>query len=100
MQISAENRFVEIGRIGKPRGLDGVVRFMPNEIFIDDLFDHYNLFYIKSSRSDFIPARVEQVHVELKQNQQLFFVKFDMIASRSDAEAAVNKALFFEKKIT
>ena len=99
MAQSAKNRFVEIGRIGKPRGLEGVVRFVPNEHFIDSLFDRHKLYYIKNIRSDLIPARIEEVYVESKRKQQTFFVKLDMIASRSDAESAMNRALFIERKI-
>jgi len=99
MAQSAKNRFVEIGRIGKPRGLEGVVRFVPNEHFIDSLFDRHKLYYIKNNRSDLIPARIENVYVESKRKQQSFFVKLDMITSRSDAESAMNRALFIEKKI-
>ena len=97
MVQSVENRFIEIGRIGRPRGLEGVVRFMPNQHFTDGLFDRVDLFYMKNNRSDLVPARIENVHVENKRNQQSFFVKFDMIANRNDAESAMNRALFIER---
>lgn len=96
MVQSIRNRFVEIGRIGRPRGLEGVVRFMPNQSFIDDLFDRADLFYMKNERSDLVPSRIESVHVETKRNQQTFFVKFDMIANRTDAEEAQNRAVFIK----
>lgn len=99
MVRSIENRFVEIGRIGRPRGLDGIVRFMPNQNFNDDLFDRADLFYMKNERSDLIPSRIESVHVETKRNHQSFFVKFDMIANRTDAEEAQNKAVFIKTDI-
>lgn len=94
MVQSMENRFVEIGRIGRPRGLDGIVRFMPNENFSDDLFDQADLFYMKNDRSDLVPTRIDSVQIETKRNQQSFFVKFDMIANRTDAESAQNRAIF------
>lgn len=99
MVQSMENRFVEIGRIGRPRGLDGVVRFMPNQNFTDDLFDRANLFYMKNERSDLVPSRIDSVHVETQRNHQSFFVKFDMIANRTDAEEAQNKAVFIKTEI-
>ncbi|WP_234567899.1 ribosome maturation factor RimM [Rhodohalobacter sp. 614A] len=99
MVHSIENRFVEIGRIGRPRGLDGIVRFMPNQNFNDDLFDRADLFYTKNERSDLVPSRIESLHVETKRNHQSFFVKFDMIASRTDAEEAQNKAVFIKTDI-
>lgn len=96
MVQSIRNRFVEIGRIGRPRGLEGVVRFKPNQNFVDDLFDRADLFYMKNERTDLVPSRIESVHVETKRNQQTFFVKFDMIADRTDAETAQNKAVFIK----
>ena len=98
MVQSMKNRFVEIGRIGRPRGLEGVVRFMPNQNFSDDLFDQADLFYMKNERTDLVPMRIDSVHVEIKRNQHLFFVKFDMIANRTDAEAAQNKAVFIRSE--
>jgi len=98
MATSAKDRFIEIGRIGRPRGLDGVVRFMPNDIFTADLFNHVTLLYMRNKRSDLVPARIEQVYTESKRNQQMFFVKFDMIANRSDADEAMNRVLFVEKE--
>jgi len=99
MDPSRQNRFVEIGRIGRPRGLEGVVRFMPNQHFTDDLFDRVNLFYMKNNRTDLVPCRIESIHVETKRNQQTFFVKFDMIANRTDAEIAQNKAVFIKADV-
>ncbi|MEX0646996.1 MAG: ribosome maturation factor RimM [Balneolaceae bacterium] len=97
MTQQANNRFVEIGRIGRPHGLDGKVRFLPNEHFTDDLFDSVDLFFMKNNRSDLVPVRIENYQTEIKKNQQTFFVNFDTIASRNDAEAAMNKALFIER---
>ena len=99
MVQSIRNRFVEIGRVGRPRGLEGVVRFMPNDNFVDDLFDRADLFYMKNERTDLVPSRIDSVHVETKRNQQTFFVKFDMIADRTDAETAQNKAVFLKADV-
>lgn len=97
MAQQANNRFIEIGRVGRPHGLDGKVRFMPNSSFTDDLLNRETILYMRNDRSDLIPARIESIQAETKKNQQTFFVKFDMIANREDAEAAMNKALFIEK---
>lgn len=94
MTQSANSRFVEIGRLGKPRGLDGVIRFEPGKLFTVDIFEETELFYIKNVRSDLIPIRIENIHAEEKRNQLTFFVKFDTIASRTDADAAQGKSLF------
>lgn len=99
MAQTVPDRFIEIGRIGKPRGLDGTVRFLPNQNFIDGLFDQADIFYVRNERSDLVPVRLKDVHLEEKRNKQTFFVQFDLIASRSDAEAAMDKALFAEKSV-
>lgn len=98
MVNSTHNRLVEIGRIGRPRGLDGVVRFMPNEFFFDGLFDQTDLLYVRDSRSDLVPLRIQNLHIESKRNQQSFFVKFDMITDRAGAEDAQNRLLFIENR--
>lgn len=98
MVNNTHNRFVEIGRIGRPRGLDGVVRFMPNDIFLEGLFDQTDLFYVRDSRSDLVPVRIQNLHIESKKNQLSFFVKFDMITDRAGAEEAQNRLLFVESR--
>ena len=99
MATSTPDRFTEIGRLGRPRGLDGVVRFMPNELFNADIFEQTDLFYIKNERSDLIPIRMEEFQTESKKNQLSFFVKFDMITNRSEAETSMNRAIFTEKSL-
>lgn len=99
MVRSIENRFTEIGRIGRPRGLEGVVRFMPNQNFSEDLFEQADLFYMKNERSDMVPSRIDSVHVETKRKDRTFFVKFDMIANRTDAETAQDKAVFIKTEV-
>jgi len=92
------SRFTEIGRIGKARGLDGVVRFLPNNNFTDDLLSPGTIVYIKNERSDLMPMR-KSVHREEKKNQHTFFVKFDLIASRTDSDAAMDKAIYTDREI-
>lgn len=99
MVNNTHSRFVEIGRIGRPRGLDGVVRFMPNEFFFDGLFDETDLLYVRDSRSDLVPMRIQNLHIESKRNQTSFFVKFDMITDREAADKAQNRSLFVDKKL-
>lgn len=98
MPQPAKNRFVEIGRVGRPHGLDGKVRILPNIDFTDDLLSKVSVLYMRNSRSDMFPVRIESVHKETKNNQQSFFVKFDLIANRDQAEEARDKALFAEKE--
>jgi 16S rRNA processing protein RimM len=98
MTQTVNNRFIEIGRIGRPRGLEGLVRFMPNDIFTAELFDQVSVFYMRNMRSDLIPARIEFFRVEEKRNRQTFFVKFDTIANRDDADVALNRSVFADRE--
>jgi len=91
--------FKEIGRIGRPRGLDGVVRLMPSIPLSTDLLESIKIVYIKNERSDLIPVRIESVQLEEKNNRQTFFVKFDMIANRTEAEAMMDKGIFSDQLI-
>lgn len=93
------SRFTEIGRIGKARGLDGVTRFLPETNFTDDLLSPGSIVYIKNERSDLVPMRIESVYQEEKKNQVTFFVKFDLIANRSDADAAMDKAVYTDREV-
>ncbi len=90
-------RLHEIGRIGRARGLEGWIRLLP-EISITDRFLRKNpIVYIKNDRSGFEPLRIEDFYTEEKRNQVSFFVKFDMITNRTDAEALRDKGLFSDK---
>lgn len=91
--------FKEIGRIGRPRGLEGIVRFIPAVPVSADLLKSLKIVYIKNERSDLIPVRIESVQLEEKNNRQTFFVKFDMIANRTEAESMMDKAIFSDQLI-
>lgn len=97
MTPSVHNRFAEIGRLGKAHGLQGEIRFLPNNDFAPDLFDRVSIYYMKNHRSDMVPVRLTYFRTESKQKQLLFFVKFDVIATRSDAEEAMDKALYADR---
>jgi len=97
MKSSVQNRFTEIGRLGKAHGLQGEIRFLPNNFFAPGLFNRVSLFYMKNPRSDLVPVRLEKYRSESKQKQLLFFVKFDVIATRSDAEGAMDKAIYADR---
>ena len=94
MKPSVQNQFTEIGRLGKAHGLQGEIRFLPNNRFAPVLFDRFSIFYMKNRRSDMVPVRLMNCRTESKQKQLLFFVKFDVIANRTDAEEAMDKSLY------
>lgn len=98
MEQQLPNRFVEIGRVGKARGLDGTIRFVPGQQFTDEgALSESGILYIRNERSDLVPMRIEKVNREFRRNQPSFFVKFDLIASREEADSARGRALFLDR---
>lgn len=97
MNLAVSNRFIEIGRIGRARGLQGEVRFQPDKIFTAVLFERISIFYWRNRRSDLIPIRLMEYRIENKQNQKSFFVKFDAITNRNEAEDAADRAIFADR---
>ncbi len=91
------SRLHEIGRIGRARGLEGWVRLLPEISLTDRFLPENPVVYIKNDRSGFEPLRIEDFYTEEKRNQVSFFVKFDMITNRTDAEALRDKGLFSDK---
>jgi 16S rRNA processing protein RimM len=91
------SRLYEIGRVGRPRGLDGWVRFEPDSSYAATIFSENRIVYISEDRSGYRPLRIEDVYTEEKRNKVSFFVKFDMITSRTLAEEIKDKALFSDQ---
>src|SRR5690625_6639291 len=93
MEQQLPNRFVEIGRVGKARGLDGTIRFVPGQQFTDEgALSESGILYIRNERSDLVPMRIEKVNREFRRNQPSFFVKFDLIASRDRKSTRLNSS--------
>lgn len=88
------SKMYEIGRIGRPRGLDGWLRFDPSDTRSAHFITETPVVYIKNSRSGFQPLRILDFYTEQKRNDTTFFVKFDMITTRSEAEAVKDKTLY------
>jgi len=93
---NAGNRFVEIGRIGRPHGLHGEVRVQP--IGNGDVaFEENRILFLRNSRGDMVPSRITALRSDTKSHQFLFFVKFDQIADRSEAERFMDVPVYTEK---
>lgn len=95
---NADNRLVEIGHIGKAHGLTGNVRVRISDEAVS-LFNKHTLFYLKNRRGDFIPARITELQSEQIHNQHSFFVKFDRIADRSQAESFQDTPVFVDSDL-
>ena len=91
------SRLNEIGRIGRPRGLDGWVRFEPDSSYAATFVSENQIVYINEHRSGYRPLRIEDVYTEEKRNRVSFFVKFDMITNRTEAEEVKDKAIFSDQ---
>ena len=95
-----ESRFFELGRIGKARGLKGLVKVIPEGPAAEESLFEGNLLYMRNERGDWVPVRIESVHTEVKKQRTLFFVKFDRIATREEAEALMDHGLFTDQEPT
>ncbi|MEX0769504.1 MAG: ribosome maturation factor RimM [Balneolaceae bacterium] len=82
----ADDRFIEIARIGKAHGLEGVVRILPESGSSAKFIEKNQVLYLRNRRGDLFPSRIESVRVESKRKKHLFFVKFDRITDRTQAE--------------
>lgn len=87
--------FTQIGQITQPQGINGELKVV---FFGDDieLIEKLSLVYLQNYRGDFIPARIENLRIQIKSNNYLFFVQFDHIADRSSAEELRNNPIFLE----
>ncbi len=94
---STEGRLTEIARIGKVHGLDGTVRLQPDED-CELVIEKNSVLFLQNRRGDLIPARVTDFRVEKKRNKRLFFVKFDRIADRTEAEQFQDRPVFADIK--
>lgn len=95
---NADDRLVEIGRIGKAHGLTGDVRVRISDESTH-LLNKKSLFYLKTRRGDLIPARISELRSEQKRNQRSFFVKFDRIADRLQAESFQDTPVYVDSDL-
>lgn len=91
-----ENQYIQIGYIARSHGVQGDVLIIP-DIYAPTLFDFVDLVRIANARGDLIPARVESVRVQEKNNRLSFFVKFEHITDRTQAEDLKHFAVYVER---
>src|SRR5690625_3985944 len=89
----SQDPLTEIARTGKVHGLDGTIRLLPLLEAVPPL-QVGSLLYLETRRGERIPVRIVQVRLEEKRNTPLFFVKFDRISSRSEAERVQDCAVY------
>lgn len=94
---SRENQYLTIGYVERSHGVKGEVKILPE--YIDrDLFDKYKLVFLENARGDLIPARIESFRIEEKNNQVMFFVKFDHITDRTAAERLRDQPVMIDSR--
>lgn len=92
-------RFVELGRFGKSHALEGEVRFFC-EPSLTALLKVGGLLYIRQ-KNEFLPIRILSVRQQPGkskpgQTSELFFVKFDRIQNREEADRLRDHGLFVQ----
>lgn len=81
-----------IGKIVKAHGTKGDVIF-DLQAEADDL-SQLEIIFLKNARGDSEPFRIEKQNLVLKSNRVSFFVKFEHVSNRSQAEALVGRKGF------
>ena len=80
-----EDQYLLIGHIARSHGVKGEVLLI-SEVQAPQLFDDIDLAHIQNVRGDLIPARIESFRVQEKNNRLSFFVKFEHVSDRNQAE--------------
>lgn len=91
-----EHQYKKIGYISRSHGVQGEVLIIPG-IYAPALFDILDLVRIETARGDLIPARIESVRVQEKNNRLSFFVKFEHVVDRTQAEELKNLSVFVDR---
>ncbi len=93
-----ENQYTQIGHISRSHGVEGDVLIIP-EMYTPTLFDALDLVHITNARGELVPARIESVRVQEKNNRLSFFVKFEHVTDRTQAENLKNAAVYADRDI-
>lgn len=97
MSNPSPSGFMSIGHIDRAHGLQGEVKViweLPDPSVIHN--QESLVVFLKNNRGDLYPLRVLSIRTENKRNSVLFFVTFDQIANRSQAEAIQHHRLFID----
>jgi 16S rRNA processing protein RimM len=87
-----ESQFISVGRIVRAHGTAGEVVLAPS-FDQHEVYTQSDLFYLKS-RHQYVPVRVSTVKPVRKGDRLSFFVKFDHIAGRTEAESLRDVEVF------
>ncbi|MDR8393141.1 ribosome maturation factor RimM [Aliifodinibius sp. S!AR15-10] len=90
------NQYLLIGYVNRSHGVHGEVLIIP-EVEVPTLFEEIDIVHLQNSRGDLIPARIESFRVQEKQNRLSFFVKFEHVADRNEAEQIKNCPVYVNR---
>ncbi|WP_138431224.1 ribosome maturation factor RimM [Fodinibius saliphilus] len=93
-----ENQYKQIGYISRSHGVKGDVLIIP-DMYAPTLFDALDLVHIANTKGALVPARVESVRVQEKNNRLSFFVKFEHVTDRTQAEQLKNFTVYADREI-
>jgi len=93
MLESIESQYRKIGHIARSHGVQGELLIIP-ELYAPTLFDSLDLVRIENARGDLVPARIESVRTQEKNNRLSFFVKFEHVTDRTEADQLRQLAIF------
>lgn len=92
-----ENQYLLIGHINRSHGVHGEVLII-SDVQAPTLFDEIDVVHLQNSRGDLVPARIESVRVQEKQNRLSFFVQFEHVADRNEAEQLKNFPVYVDRE--
>jgi 16S rRNA processing protein RimM len=92
---SFDEQYTLVGEVVKAHGLDGTVVVAP-KVDIPSLFGDFDLFWIDTDGQALQPARISSYRMEEKSGRRTFFVQFDTIADRTEAEQAKGAQIYQE----
>ncbi|MGM0545612.1 MAG: ribosome maturation factor RimM [Bacteroidota bacterium] len=93
-----EDQYRKIGYISRSHGVQGEVLIIP-DVYAPTLFDILDLVRIETTRGDLVPARIESVRVQEKNNRLSFFVKFEHVVDRTQAEKLRNFSVYADRDV-
>jgi 16S rRNA processing protein RimM len=92
-----ENQYFMVGRIARAHGVDGTVLIIP-ELYAPGVFDGINIVWLRNEQGDLIPARIESIRVQEKDERLSFFVKFDHVADKNQADRLKGRFVYVPRE--
>ena len=92
-----DNQYLLIGYVNRSHGVNGEVLII-SDVYAPTLFDEIDLVHLQNSRGDLVPARIESVRVQEKKNRLSFFVQFEHVADRNEADKLKNSAVYVRRE--